>query len=52
MEVGCWSPPEKEDGGSSIEEKLWRVSLVEEWRDKVVSIRKEIWGILHSGPDI
>ena len=40
----------KEDGGSSIEEKLWRVRLVEEWRDKMVSIRKEIWGRLHSGP--
>lgn len=31
---------------------IQRVRLVEEWRDTVVSIRKEIWGRLHSGPDI
>lgn len=30
-------------------EKLWRVNLGEEWRDKMDSIRKEILGKWQSG---
>ena len=30
----------------ALQEKLRSVSLVKEWRDNMVSIRKEIWGRL------
>ena len=41
---------QEEDGGTSIAREAVEVSLVKEWRDKMASIRKEIWGRLQSGP--